>query len=75
MYAETSMERDILMLKAKLKGRSWNHKRIYRTYCKLGLTIRIKPRKRIPKGESKMLFQPVSSNVCWSADFMSDALV
>ncbi len=64
-----------MMLKAKLEEKPWNHKRVYRIYCKLGLNIRIKPRKRIPKGEAKMLFQPVSSNVCWSADFMSDVLL
>lgn len=64
-----------MMLKARLDKKPWNHKRVYRIYCKLGLNIRIKPRKRIPKGEAKMLFQPIASNVCWSADFMSDVLL
>lgn len=64
-----------MMLKAKLEGKPWNHKRIYRIYCQLGLNIRIKPRKRIPKGEAKMLIQPIIPNVCWSADFMSDVLL
>jgi len=64
-----------MMLKAKADGKPWNHKRVYRIYCKLGLNIRVKPRKRIPKGEAKMLIQPTYSNVCWSADFMSDVLL
>jgi putative transposase len=65
---------DKMMLKAKIDGKPWNHKRVYRIYCGLDLNIRIKPRKRIPKGEAKMLIQPTCSNMCWSADFMSDAL-
>jgi hypothetical protein len=31
----------------------------------------IKPRRRIPKGEAKVLFQPIAPNVCWSIDFIS----
>ncbi len=61
--------------KAKADGKSWNHKRIRRIYCGLGLNIRVKPRKRIPKGVAKMLIQPIKANVCWSIDFMSDALM
>lgn len=52
----------------------WNHKRVYRIYCELGLNIRIKPRKRIPCGEMKALSQPLQRNYCWSMDFMTDAL-
>jgi putative transposase len=63
-----------MMQKAKLDGKAWNHKRVHRIYCELGLNIRVKPRKRIPKGEAKMLFQPLKPNHCWSIDFMSDAL-
>lgn len=63
-----------MMLKVKLEGKPWNHKRVYRIYCESKLNLRIKPRKRIPKGEAKALLQPVMSNVCWSIDFMSDAL-
>lgn len=65
---------DKMMQKVKLDGKGWNHKRVYRIYCQLGLNIRVKPRKRIPKGEAKVLLQPIKPNVCWSMDFMSDAL-
>lgn len=66
---------DKMMAKIKLENKEWNHKRVYRIYCELGLNIRVKPRKRIPKGEAKVLLQPIQFNVCWSADFMSDALM
>jgi putative transposase len=65
---------DKMMLKAKFDEKPWNHKRAYRIYCELRLNIRVKPRKRIPKGAAQALLQPIRSNVCWSADFMSDAL-
>ena len=62
------------MQKIKQDGYSWNHKRVYRVYCELALNKRIKPKKRIPRREAKSLLQPISSNICWSIDFMSDAL-
>lgn len=65
---------DKMMLKAKADNKPWNHKRVYRIYCELGLNIRVKPRKRLPKGEAKVLVQPLKPNLCWSMDFMSDAL-
>jgi len=65
---------DKMMAKIKSDGRSWNHKRVYRIYRELKLNIRIKPRKRLPSGEAKMLIQPLQRNACWSLDFMSDAL-
>ena len=64
-----------MLQKAKLDKKPWNHKRLHRIYCELGLNIRIKPRKRIPKGEATALFQPIKPKVCWSLDFMSDALI
>lgn len=65
---------DKMMDKAKMDNKPWNHKRVYRLYCELKLNIRIKPRKRIPKGEAKALVYPIKSNVCWSMDFMTDVL-
>lgn len=65
---------DKMMMRLKMDNKPWNHKRVYRIYCDLGLNLRIKPRKRIPKGEAKALVQPLSPNVCWSVDFMSDVL-
>ena len=65
---------DKMMLKVKMDNKPWNHKRVYRIYCELGLNLRIKPRKRIPKGEAKALLQPIQPNICWSMDFMFDVL-
>ncbi len=55
-------------------GEVCNHKRAHRMYCELGLNIRIKPKKRLPSREAKIITQPIKPNVCWSMDFMSDAL-
>lgn len=65
---------DKMMQKIKNEKLGWNHKRVHRIYCENKLNIRIKPRKRIPSGEAKTLVQPLRPNICWSMDFMSDAL-
>jgi len=63
-----------MMSKLKQQGHGWNHKRVHRIYIELGLNIRIKPKKRLPSREAVCLFQPIQPNICWSMDFMSDAL-
>lgn len=57
------------------QGYSWNHKRIHRVYCELGLNLRVKPKKRLPSRNPKPLVQPESPNISWSLDFMSDSLI
>jgi putative transposase len=52
----------------------WNHKRIRRIYCEIGLNLRIKRKKRLPARERKMLTQPERPNQSWSLDFMCDSL-
>lgn len=52
----------------------WNHKRIRRIYCEIGLNLRIKRKKRLPSREKQMLTQPERPNRSWSLDFMCDSL-
>ena len=57
-----------------VKGFGWNHKRVYRIYCKLELNMRIKPKKRIVREQPKTLTVPEKINESWSMDFMHDQL-
>ncbi len=56
------------------KGHRWNHKRVYRVYCELGLNQKRRARRRLPKRERQSLDVPCGPSQVWSGDFMSDAL-
>jgi putative transposase len=51
----------------------WNHKRIRRIYCELGLNLKVKHKKRLPSRNPQPLSQPERANQSWSLDFMSDS--
>jgi len=55
-------------------GRRWNHKRIYRVYCGLGLNQPRRTRRKLPERPREPLYVPEHQDQVWSADFMSDAL-
>jgi putative transposase len=52
----------------------WNHKRVYRVYCELGLNQKRRAKRRVPQRLRQPLTVPEQPNQVWSADFMSDAL-
>jgi len=57
-----------------VKGFGWNHKRVYRIYRELELSMRIKPKKRLVRDKPEALAVPAAINECWSMDFMHDQL-
>jgi putative transposase len=56
------------------QGRNWNPKRTYRVYCKLGLNLPRRTKKRLPLRLRQPLGAQAAVNAVWALDFMSDAL-
>ena len=52
----------------------WNHKRLYRVYCALGLNQPRRTKRKLPTRAREPLIVPQRADQVWSADFMSDAL-
>ena len=58
----------------RAQGYGWNHKRIYRVYCSMGLNQPRRTRRKLPARPREPLHVPQRQDQVWSADFMSDAL-
>jgi putative transposase len=56
------------------QGAWWNHKRVFRVYQTMGLSLRRKKKKRLPARVKEALQVPQTMNNTWSVDFVSDAL-
>lgn len=58
----------------KFKGYPFNHKRIYRVYCQMGLNLKRREKRVLPKRQAQPLDVIEQPNHQWALDFMHDTL-
>ena len=63
-----------IVKRLKLKGYPFNHKRIYRVYCRLGLNLPRRTKRTLPRRPLVPLSVEAKVNHQWALDFMRDML-
>lgn len=58
----------------RFKGYPFNHKRVYRVYCQMGLNLKRRVKRVLPKRLSQPLAVLPQVNHQWALDFMHDTL-
>jgi putative transposase len=58
----------------RFKGFEWNHKKVHRVYCNMGLNLKRRTKKRRLNRERVPLDVEGKPNASWSLDFMEDTL-
>ena len=56
------------------KGHAFNHKRVYRVYCQMGLNQKRRTKRVLPKRQPQPLAVVAEPNRQWAMDFMQDTL-
>ena len=58
----------------RFKGYPFNHKRVYRVYCQMGLNLKRRTKRVLPKRIAQPLEVLAQVNHQWALDFMHDTL-